>query len=266
MPRLLFLGDIVGRPGRRILAERLQEIRQTHRIDTVVANGENAAAGAGINARLAREILETGVDGITLGDHLWDQKEFPGEIDQLERVCRPANLDSASPGRTHLLLSCGGLRLAVCTLLGHTFMKMKADCPFRAAEKCVPALRAEADAVLVEIHAEATSEKIAMGWFLDGQATLVVGTHTHVPTADATILPRGTAYLTDAGMTGPYRSVIGREVDPVLGKMLDGLPRKFAVATEDVWMRGVLVEFDSSGSAQSITPLAVPTTSAEAGL
>ncbi len=266
MPRILFLGDIVGRPGRRILTQRLKEIRQTQRIDVVIANAENAAAGAGLNGRLAREILDSGVDGITLGDHVWDQRGFSDEIGDLARVCRPANLDDSCPGRTHLILGGGGIKVGVFTVLGREFMKVKAGCPFRMAEKMVEELREKVDFLVVEIHAETTSEKIAMGWMLEGRATLVVGTHTHTPTADARVLPGGTAYLTDAGMTGPYRSVLGREVEPVLGRFLDGMPRKFAVAQEDIWMRGVVVDADDSGKATGIELLAVPETAAEGGL
>jgi len=266
MPRILFLGDIVGRPGRQILHQRLREIRQTRQIDWVVANGENAAAGSGITGKLAREILETGVDGITLGDHVWDQRGFAQEIGGLAAVCRPANLDSSCPGRTSLILQSGGLRLGVFTVLGREFMKVKAGCPFREAERIVEELRPQVDALLVEIHAETTSEKIAMGWMLEGKVTAVIGTHTHTPTADGRVLPRGTAYLTDAGMTGPYQSVLGREVEPVLGRFLDGMPRKFSVAQDDIWMRGAIIECDREGRATGIELLAVPETGAEGGL
>lgn len=266
MPRILFLGDIVGRPGRQILQQRLREIRQTKQIDRVIANGENAAAGAGITAKLAREILSAGVDAITLGDHVWDQRGFADEIVSLEKVCRPANLDASCPGRKHLILECGGFKLAVFTVLGRVFMKTRAECPFREAERLVEKLRPEVDAILVEIHAETTSEKIAMGWMLDGQVTAVVGTHTHTATADARILPLGTAAITDVGMTGPYRSVLGREVEAVVGSFMDGMPRKFTVAQEDVWMRGVIIDFDADGRSTSIELLAVQDTASEAGL
>ncbi|MBC2603052.1 TIGR00282 family metallophosphoesterase [Puniceicoccus vermicola] len=266
MPRILFLGDIVGRPGRQILQQRLREVRQTRQIDRVIANGENAAAGAGITGKLAREILDAGVDAITLGDHVWDQRGFADEIGNLDKVCRPANLDSSCPGRTHLIVDGGGFRLGVFTVLGREFMKIKSSCPFREAERLAAELRPKVDALLVEIHAETTSEKIAMAWMLEGVATAVVGTHTHTPTADARVLPRGTAAITDVGMTGPYRSVLGREVDPVLGRFLDGMPRKFTVAQEDVWMRGVLIDFDETGRATSIELLAVPDTASEVGL
>ncbi|MEM0965655.1 MAG: TIGR00282 family metallophosphoesterase [Verrucomicrobiota bacterium] len=266
MPRILFLGDIVGRPGREILQQRLKEVRQTRQIDRVIANGENAAAGAGLTSRLAREILDAGVDAITLGDHLWDQRGFAEEIGSLEKVCRPANLDESCPGRTHLIIEGTGYRLGVFTVLGREFMKVKGACPFRTAERMVAELRPQVDALLVEIHAETTSEKIAMGWMLDGEATVVVGTHTHTPTADGRVLPRGTAYITDVGMTGPYQSVLGRDVEPVLQRFLDGMPRKFTVAQEDVWMRGVIVDFDQRGRATGLESLAVPDTASEAGL
>jgi len=266
MPRILFLGDIVGRPGRQILHQRLREVRQTRQIDFVIANGENAAAGSGITAKMSREILDTGVDAITLGDHVWDQRGFSTEIGSLEKVCRPANLDSACPGRTHLILGGRGFRLGVFTVLGREFMKVKGTCPFRMAEKMVAELRPQVDALLVEIHAETTSEKIAMGWMLEGQVTAVIGTHTHTPTADGRVLPRGTAYLTDAGMTGPYQSVLGREVEPVLGRFLDGMPRKFTVAQDDVWMRGAIIDCDNEGRATGFELFALPETAAEAGL
>jgi len=266
MPRILFLGDVVGRPGRQILHQRLREIRQTRQIDLVVVNGENAAAGSGITAKLAREILDTGADAITLGDHVWDQKGFGNEIGSLDRVCRPANLDSSCPGKRYLILNGKGFRLGVFTVLGREFMKVKAGCPFRAAEELVAELEPQVDALLVEIHAETTSEKIAMGWMLDGVATAVVGTHTHTPTADFRVLPRGTAFITDVGMTGPYRSVLGREIEPVLQRFLTGMPQKFAVAQEDVWMKGVVVDFNSKdGCATSIEPLSVTHTAAELG-
>jgi len=266
MPRILFIGDIVGRPGREILKQRLREIRETRRIDRVIANGENSAAGSGPTGKIAREILETGVDGITLGDHVWDQRGFPEEIGGLERVCRPANLDDSCPGRTHLILDGGGFRIGVFTVLGREFMKVRCASPFRTAERMVEELRPRVDALVVEIHAETTSEKIALSWMLDGRATLVVGTHTHTPTADARILPGGTACITDVGMTGPYRSVLGREVDPVLGSFLDGMPRKFTVAREDVWIRGIVVDCDATGRATAVEPLAVSDTASEAGL
>jgi 2',3'-cyclic-nucleotide 2'-phosphodiesterase len=244
--RLLFIGDIVGRPGRDIVSERVQRVRTERGIDFVIANAENAAAGAGITASIARSVLESGVDAITLGDHVWDQRGWENEIGQIDRVCRPANLPKSCPGWDHLIIENRGFRVAVFTVLGRSFMNMKADCPFLAADRMVEQLRAQADAIIVEIHAEATSEKQALGWYLDGRVTAVLGTHTHVPTADARVLPKGTAFMCDVGMTGPYASVLGRQIEPVVSRFIDGMPRRFDVATEDVRLSGALIEIDAS--------------------
>lgn len=246
MLKLLFIGDIVGRPGREIVADRLPRIRTEHALDFVIANGENAAAGAGITGTIAKSVLESGVDAITLGDHVWDQRGWENEISQIERVCRPANLPKACPGWDHLVIEARGFRVAVFTVLGRSFMNFKADCPFLTADRMIEQLRSQADAIIVEIHAEATSEKQALGWHLDGRVTAVVGTHTHVPTADACVLPKGTAFICDVGMTGPYASVLGREVRPVIDRFLDGMPRRFDVATGDVRLSGVIVNIDAS--------------------
>ena len=258
MLKLLFIGDIVGRPGRDILAEKLPRVRADHGIDFVVANGENAAAGAGITESIAKSILGCGVDAITLGDHVWDQRGWENEIGQIEHVCRPANLPKSNPGWDHLIIEKRGFRVAVFTVLGRTFMGMKADCPFLCADRMIEQLKGQADAIIVEIHAEATSEKIALGWYLDGRVTAVLGTHTHVPTADGRVLPKGTAFMCDVGMTGPYAGVLGREVAPVVAKFLDGMPRRFEVATEDVRISGALIEISARmAHAQKIELLTV---------
>lgn len=246
MLKLLFIGDIVGRPGREIVADRVRRLRTEHALDFVIANAENAAAGAGITGAIARSILECGVDALTLGDHVWDQRGWENEITQIERVCRPANLPASCPGWDHLVIAARGFRLAVFTVLGRSFMNMKADCPFAAADRMIERLRGQADALIVEVHAEATSEKQALGWHLDGRVTAVLGTHTHVPTADACVLPKGTAFICDVGMTGPYASVLGREVKPVVERFLDGMPRRFDVATGDVRLSAAVVEIDAS--------------------
>lgn len=246
MLKLLFIGDIVGRPGREFVGDRLPRLRSEHGLDFVIANGENAAAGAGITATIAKSILESGVDAITLGDHVWDQRGWETDITQMERICRPANLPSTCPGWDHLIIESRGFRLAVFTVLGRQYLGMKADCPFHCADRMVDQLKAQADAIVVEIHAEATSEKQALGWYLDGRVTAVIGTHTHVPTADAQVLPKGTAFICDIGMTGPYASVLGREVAPVVSKFLDGMPRRFEVATGDVRLSGALIEISAS--------------------
>jgi metallophosphoesterase (TIGR00282 family) len=246
MLKLLFIGDIVGRPGRDIVVDRVPRLRTEHAIDFVIANGENAAAGAGITGAIAKSLLGGGVDAITLGDHVWDQRGWENEIGQIEHVCRPANLPKSNPGWDHLILEKRGFRVAVFTVLGRTYMNLKADCPFLCADRMIEQLKAQADAIIVEVHAEATSEKIALGWHLDGRVTAVLGTHTHVPTADACVLPKGTAFMCDVGMTGPYASVLGRDVNAVVGRFLDGMPRRFEVATEDVRLSGALVEISAS--------------------
>jgi metallophosphoesterase (TIGR00282 family) len=253
MLKLLFIGDIVGRPGREIVLNKLPRLRTERGIDFVVANAENAAAGSGITGSIARSLLEGGVDAITLGDHVWDQRGWENEITEIERVCRPANLPRSNPGWDHLIIEARGFRVAVFTVLGRSFMNTKADCPFLTADRLIDQLKAQADAIIVEIHAEATSEKQAMGWYLDGRVTAVLGTHTHVPTADAAILPKGTAFIADVGMTGPYASVLGRDINSVVQRFLDGMPRRSEVATGDVRISGALIEINaSSANAQKI--------------
>lgn len=258
MLKLLFIGDIVGRPGRDLVNERLAKMRTELSLDFVIANGENAAAGAGITGSIARSLLDAGVDAITLGDHVWDQRGFETEISQLEKICRPANLPHECPGWDHLIIEARGFRVGVFTLLGRIYLGMKAECPFLCADRMIEQLRSQCDAIVVEIHAEATSEKQALGWYLDGKVTAVVGTHTHVPTADAGILPKGTAYISDIGMTGPYASVLGREIEPVVARFRDGMPRRFGVASGDVRLSGALIEIEASmAHAQKIELLTV---------
>jgi len=246
MPKVLFLGDIVGRAGRNSVMKHLASLRTELDADFVIANAENAAGGAGITQKIANELIAAGVDAITLGDHVWDQRNFENEIDMLESVCRPANLPVQNPGRTYLIIERDDFRLGVFTVLGRSYLTLKADCPFQKADKLFEEIGKDCDAVLVEAHMEATSEKIALGWHLDGRAAMVIGTHTHVPTADARLLPQGTAYMTDAGMCGPYASVLGREVDPVVASFIDGRKRRFEVAKEDVRICGCLVDIDST--------------------
>jgi len=244
--KLLFIGDIVGRPGREIVGEVVPRLRRESGVDFVVANAENAAAGAGITGALARSILDSGVDAITLGDHVWDQRGWEVDIAQMDHVCRPANLPAACPGWDHVVVESRGFKLAVFTVLVRQFMNMKAEDPFACADRMIERLKGQADAILVEIHAEATSEKQALGWHLDGRVTAVLGTHTHVPTADACVLPKGTAFMCDVGMSGPYASVLGREVAPVISRFMDGMPRRFEVATGDVRLSAALVGIDPS--------------------
>lgn len=246
MPKILFLGDIVGRPGRNFVIERVASLREELGADIVIANAENSAGGAGLTKKIADSLTAAGVDAITLGDHVWDQKNFENEIDGLEQVCRPANLPEQNPGRTHLIVEKDGFRLGILTVLGRNYLGIKSSCPFRMADAKLAELESQCDAVFVEAHMEATSEKIALGWHLDGRAAAVVGTHTHVPTADGRVLPGGTAYLSDAGMCGPYTSVLGRDIEHVVATFLDGMKRRFPVAEDDVRISGCLIEVDAA--------------------
>jgi metallophosphoesterase (TIGR00282 family) len=244
MARILFLGDIVGRAGREAVIQHLSAIREAENLDLVVVNGENAAGGSGITRAIAEELHEAGVDGITLGDHCWDQRGFEKDIDDLPRVSRPFNLFPGSPGKPHLVLEVGELRLGVVTVLGQQMMKISSQAGFPMIGAYLDQLRDQCDAFFVEIHAETTSEKVAMGWYLDGRVAAVIGTHTHIPTADARILPRGTGYLTDAGMSGPYDSILGRDIEPIVRRFMDGLPRKFTVAEANVRLCGAIFEVE----------------------
>lgn len=247
MKKILFLGDVVGAPGRKFLFEKLGEIRAGTQADFIIVNGENAAAGSGINASIVREFVAAGADAVTLGDHVWDQRGFETELPTLEKICRPANLPDGNPGAEHLILTApDGFRLLVFTVLGQTFLHAKSSCPFAYADAKLARLAGTFDAAFVEIHAETTSEKIAFGRFLDGRAAAVVGSHTHVATADEQILPAGTAYQTDAGMCGPHSGVIGRETQAVLGRFLDGRPRRFEIAEGDVQLNGCLISYDET--------------------
>jgi len=257
--KVLFLGDVVGRPGRRAMTELLPDYRESQNLDLIIANAENAAGGSGLTAKVAEEIRSCGVDGMTLGDHVWKQHGFDAEIDNLPRVCRPANLPPGNPGRDRLILETDGVRVAVFTVLGRQFMNVKVDCPFRTADRLIDELKGEADAVIAEIHAEATSEKVAMGWHLDGRVAAILGTHTHIPTSDARILPKGSAYRTDLGMSGPYDSVIGRDKDAVVTTFMDSRARRFPVAGGDVRLCGSLLEIDrETGKTVSVEDVELP--------
>jgi metallophosphoesterase (TIGR00282 family) len=251
--RILFIGDIVGAPGRRIVVERLEDIIGNEQADLVIANGENSASGFGITPRLTEELLSMGIEVLSGGNHIWDRKEILDFIQREPRLLRPANFPAASPGKGVFRgTSRQGIPYAVLCLQGRIFMASNED-PFSTADRELASLDPETKVILVDIHAEATSEKQAMGWHLDGRVSAVVGTHTHVPTADERILPNGTAYITDVGMTGPHDSVIGMEKGAIIKRFLDGLPARFEVATGDIQMNAVLIEVDSlSGRAVSI--------------
>jgi metallophosphoesterase (TIGR00282 family) len=248
--RLLFIGDIVGKPGRRAICALVPALRRELELAIVVANGENAAAGRGLTVNTAKEIFSGGVDVITSGNHIWDQSDIVPFLDGEAPVLRPANYPDGVPGR-------GVQRfgpLTVINLMGRTFM-YEIDDPFRCADRLLESVPPETP-VLVDMHAEATSEKIAMGWYLDGRVSAVVGTHTHVPTADTRILPKGTAFVSDAGMCGPRDSVIGVEVEPVIRKFLTGMPARFTVAEKSkaVQLNSVLIDIDdATGRARSIS-------------
>lgn len=252
--RLLFIGDVVGGIGRRTLAALLPGLLEAHQPDFVVVNGENAAGGVGITEKTARELLELGADAITLGNHAYRHRNVYDFLDREDRIVRPANYPRGSPGRGHTLLEQGGVRLGVVNLSGMVFMQAMRS-PFSEVDALLAELRDETDAVLVDMHAEATSEKVAMGWHLDGRATACLGTHTHVPTADARLLPGGTAYVTDVGMTGPHGGVIGVKREQALERFLTLTQVRFETASDDPWLNAVLVEADGEGRATSIEQL-----------
>ena len=251
--KLLFLGDIVGEPGRRAVRMLLEDLVQREGIDFVVANGENSAGGNGITAGIASELFGYGVDIITTGDHVWDQKETASFLTTESRVLRPANYPPGVPGSGVIVWNKPGLPpVAVLNLQARTFMPSLEN-PFLLAQSEVARLRTATRIILVDFHGEATSEKIAMGRMLDGSVSAVIGTHTHVQTADEQVFPGGTAYLTDAGFTGPHDSVLGRQIEPVLKRFQTGLPQRFEVANGQVRLQGALVDIDpSTGHAKSI--------------
>jgi metallophosphoesterase (TIGR00282 family) len=242
--KILFVGDVVGRTGRYALSGRLHRLIDEHRVDLVIVNGENAAAGFGLTAKIAGELFDLGVDVITSGNHIWDKREIYDHLDREERLLRPANYPPGLPGRgAGLFETSSGIKVGVINLEGRVFMN-NLDCPFRTADQLVHELRRHTSIILVDFHGEATSEKMAMGYYLDGQVSAVLGTHTHVQTADERILPGGTAYITDAGMTGSRDAVIGIRKELAIEKFLTQLPVRFEVAKKDSWLCGVLVEVD----------------------
>jgi 2',3'-cyclic-nucleotide 2'-phosphodiesterase len=256
--RILFIGDIVGSPGREIVTKHLAEIVARERADLVIINGENSAAGFGITPKIAEEIFTLGADVITGGNHSWDKKEIQEYIPNEPRLLRPANFPK-SPGRgLYVGTSRGGVRFAVLNLQGRVFMA-PLDCPFRTADAELAKIPSDVKIIFVDMHAEATSEKQAMGWYLDGRVSVVVGTHTHVATADERVLPNGTAFITDVGMTGPHESVIGMDRGAMVKRFLDSMPTKFEVAIGDVRINGVIADVDdSTGRARSIARVRVP--------
>jgi metallophosphoesterase (TIGR00282 family) len=251
--KILFVGDVVGEPGRRAVKQLVPRLRQQHGLDLVIANGENAAGGSGITVNTANEIFAAGVDIITSGDHLWDQKEVAVLLENEKRFLRPLNYPPGTPGQGSVIVSLPGQStMAVLNLQGRTFMA-DLDNPFLLAKAEVGRLRQTTKVIFVDMHAETTSEKISLARMLDGQVSAVVGTHTHVQTADEQIFPGGTAFLCDAGFTGPHESVLGREIEPVIKRFLTNQPQRFEVAKERVLLQGVAVEIDeASGKAVKI--------------
>ena len=251
---ILFIGDIVGEPGRKAVKTLVPKLREQHSLDFVIANGENSAGGSGITPRLAEEIFSAGVDVITSGDHLWNQKEVMQLLANEKRFLRPLNYPADVPGRGSGIfeISNSKSKIAVMNLQGRTFMPPLEN-PFTLALEEVKKLREQTKIIFVDFHAEATSEKIAFARMLDGQVSAVIGTHTHVQTADEQIFPGGTAYLTDVGFTGPHESVLGRKIEPVIKKFLTGMPQRFEVARNDVKLQGAVIEIDdASGKAVKI--------------
>ena len=256
--RILFIGDIVGRPGRELVRQGLQAIVEHHQIDLVIANAENSAAGFGITREIGDQLLDWGVDVMTSGNHIWDKKEALDYIGAEPRLLRPANYPAGAPGNgSYLARTRDGRTAGVVNVMGRVFM-LNIDDPFAVVLREIEVLKQRTRIVFVDFHAEATSEKIAMGWHLDGRVTAMVGTHTHVQTADERILPKGTAYLTDVGMTGPHDSVIGVEIAAALARFLTALPQKFETATGNPRLNAVIVDADEqTGRATSIERLSL---------
>ncbi|HEV7225313.1 MAG TPA: TIGR00282 family metallophosphoesterase [Pirellulales bacterium] len=261
--RLLLIGDVVGKPGRQIICRALRGLIERERLDLVVANAENAAGGSGLTPEIYRELLAAGVDAITLGDHIYRRREINAVLESASNIVKPANFPPDAPGRDFMVVSArNGERVAVISLLGRVFMR-PVDCPWAAVDRVLAQLPGDVKQILVDFHAEATSDKQLMGRHLDGRVTAVLGTHTHVPTADEEILPGGTAFQCDVGMTGPYESILGRRIDRVMETTRTFNPTHFEVASGDVRLCGTIVESDAAGRAAGIWRLRVSGTEAE---
>jgi hypothetical protein len=253
--RVLFIGDVVGSPGRRGLRDTMPELRERHQPDLVIVNGENSAGGMGITERTANDMFAAGAGVLTTGNHVYRHREAYEFLEREQRVVRPANYPQANPGRGHTVVEAGGMRVAVVNLSGGVGLRV-ARSPFDTVDGILE--RVEADAVVVDFHAEVSSEKVAMGWHLDGRVAAVFGTHTHVPTADARVLPGGTAVISDVGMTGSRTSVLGVKPEQALASLITQMPTRFETAEEDVWVMGAVVEVNPRGLADSITQVMVP--------
>jgi metallophosphoesterase (TIGR00282 family) len=253
--RVLFIGDVVGGPGRRGLAAAMPGLRAAHEPDLVIVNGENSAGGVGITRKTAISLFDAGADVITTGNHVYRHREVYSYLDESDRVIRPANYPHANPGRGHTVVEAGGMRVAVINLSGAVGLRV-ARLPFQEADSILE--RIDADCAIVDFHAEVTSEKVAMGWHLDGRVAAVLGTHTHVPTADARVLPKGTAFICDVGMTGSRTSVLGVKPEQAVAALANQMPVRFETAEEDVWVMGAAVEVRPDGLADSIRQVMVP--------
>lgn len=250
---ILFIGDIVGSPGRQAIKKLLPELKKEYSLDFAVANAENASGGSGIIPRVSEELFAAGLDALTSGDHIWKRKEIFELITREERILRPVNFPLGAPGNGFGIFKAGKVKVGVINVNGRVFMD-PLECPFRTTLAAAEKIKKETNIIIVDIHAEATSEKVALGWYLDGKVSAVLGTHTHVQTADERVLPQGTAYISDVGMTGPCDSVIGRRIEDVLSRFLSSIPVRFEVATENVQLQGAVVEIDDkTGRALSIT-------------
>lgn len=253
--KILCIGDIVGRPGRSAVEKILPLLKKEFDLDLVIANAENSAGGFGLTERIARELFDAGCDCLTLGDHVWDKMDIVDYLVNTDRVIRPVNFPEGAPGSGFTVIKTrSGIKVGVINLLGRVFMRYNVDCPFKALKDIAAKVRKETPIIVTDFHAEATSEKVAMGFFIDGQVSAVVGTHTHIQTADEKVLSKGTAYITDLGMTGPYDSVIGQNKEAIIDRFLKSMPNKFEVANDDVWLHGAVIEVDEkTGKAKNIT-------------
>lgn len=252
--KILMIGDIVGRPGKRACSQIVPRLIRERELDLVIANAENSSNGSGLTPTMFKKLRHYGIDGCTMGDHIYKRREILPLLESSDRIVRPANLPPEAVGRQLMVCeSQAGQKLAVISVLGRVFMNCRSDCPYHAVDRVLQQVPADVKSILVDVHAETTSEKVAMGWYLDGRVSAVVGTHTHIPTADERILPNGTAYITDLGMTGPYDSVLGRLKDRVVRSLVTGMPFPFDVAEHDVRLCGVIIEIDpASGKALNI--------------
>ena len=255
--RLLFIGDIVGESGRRFLFEQLASLSDEYRADLIIANCENAAGGFGITPKIAEEMLEKGIHVLTSGNHIWDKKEIVDYLSREQRLLRPANYPEGVPGFGWVVIGSGADKIGILNLSGRVFMNTL-ECPFRAAKRIISEIKKETKLIIIDFHAEATSEKVAMGWYLDGEVAAVIGTHTHVQTADEQILPNGTAYITDVGMTGPSNSVIGIKKESAIEKFLSQMPKRFDMAKGPAVLSAVFLDIDAStGRAKTIERISI---------